>query len=225
MAGAPPLPPGSGGALVGSRQRLLLLALELSLPQCPLTFIELARLPPPHWWATKKATFSFVFPGLITYHVSSRTRPSSPAAAEERSGACWEVGASAAKAGGVFSECAGPWSGSAPLLASEQAGGLRAAEGGRGWFWEYVPKGLGHQSWKGRRLPLSMLGGESKQQAATESQDQDGGRELHMPPAGSRCLVSTFGPSPCRHLNMKTTLQQGMVMSAYNPRSEEASLL
>ena len=121
---------------VDSRQRLLRLALELSLPQCPLTFMELARLPPPHWWATKKATFSFVFPGLITYHVSSRTRPSSPAAAAERSGAGWEAGASEAKTGGVFSEWAGPCSGSTPLPGSEQAEGLRAAEGGRGWFWE-----------------------------------------------------------------------------------------
>lgn len=169
---------------MGSRQRLLLLALELSLPQCPLTFIELARLPPPHWWATKKATFSFVFPGLITYHVSSRTRPSSPDAAVERSGACWEVGASAAKAGGVFSKCAGLWSGSVPLLVSGQTGGLRVAEGGRGWFWEYLLKGRGHQSWKGKRLPLSMLGTDDKQQqVVTQSQGQDGSGELSRPPA------------------------------------------
>lgn len=207
MAGDPSRPPGSGGALVGSRQRLLLLALELSLPQCPLTFIELARLPPPHWWATKKATFSFVFPGLITYHVSSRTLPSSPAAAVERSGACWEVGASAAKAGGVFSECTGPWSGSVPLLVSGQTGGFRAAEGGRGWFWEYVPKGRGHQSWKGRRLPLSMLRGDGKQQqVVTKSQDQDDSGELRGPPVSSRALVSIFGPSPSRYLNMKIAL-------------------
>lgn len=121
---------------MGSRQRLLRLALELSLPQCPLTFMELARLLPPHWWATKKATFSFVFPGLITYHVSSRTRPSSPAAVAERSGVGWEAGASVAKVGGVFSEWAGPWSGSALPPGSGQADGLRAAEGGRGWFCE-----------------------------------------------------------------------------------------
>lgn len=179
---------------MGSRQRLLLLALELSLPQCPLTFIELARLPPPHWWATKKATFSFVFPGLITYHVSSRTRPSSPEAAVERSGACWEAGASAAKAGGVFSKCVGLWSGSVPLLVSVQTGGLRAEEGGRGWFWEYLLKGRGHQSWKGRRLPLSMLGGDDKQQQVlTESQGQDGSGKLSRPPADTEgCKSEQF---------------------------------
>lgn len=94
------------------------------------------------------------------------------------------MGASAATAGGVLSKCAGLWSGSVPLLVSGQTGGLRAVEGGRGWFWEYLLKGRGHQSWKGRRLPLSMLGSNDKQQqVVTQPQGQDGSGELSRPPA------------------------------------------
>lgn len=79
------------------------------------------------------------------------------------------------------------------MLVSGQTGGLRAAEGGHGWFWEYVPKGRGHQSWKGRRPPLSMLVDNGKQQqVVTEPQDQDGGEELHRPPVSSIPLVSIF---------------------------------
>lgn len=47
--------------------------------KAPPTFMALGLgWPAPlNWCATKKAIFSLVFPGLMTYQVSRRTRPSS----------------------------------------------------------------------------------------------------------------------------------------------------
>lgn len=57
-----------------------------------------------------------------------------------------------------------------------------------------------------------MLGTDDKQQqVVTQSQGQDGSGELSRPPVSSRALVSIFGPS-LPDINMKITLQQGMVL-------------